>query len=222
MTAHADICSRLDKALCCQNCPNIGYTARQISDYEWEPEQCEFCYTEPNSRFNIVNEIIKEQAALIQQMAGELEYRDKVKGTFCDSCAHWEQHAYEQNKRAESAESELADMRAKLAAAEAGFPSYPLPHYLASDYESAWISKNDYDSMRDFATAQAVRIAEVDSDRALLDSMQKMTEGYGNGWIFRRSETGRGWRLHETSRDGAHLNIRDAIKAALQLAAKRD
>lgn len=62
---------------------------------------------------------VEEAASLIQQMAGELEYRDKVKGTFCDSCVHWEQHAYEQNKRAVTAESQLADQRAKLAATPA-------------------------------------------------------------------------------------------------------
>lgn len=38
----------------CPNCNNVGYTARQTNDYGGcEQEQCEFCYTVPNSLFNL-------------------------------------------------------------------------------------------------------------------------------------------------------------------------
>ena len=43
-----------------EDCPNIpngcnndGCIPNQISEDEWEPQQCEFCYTVPWSRFNI-------------------------------------------------------------------------------------------------------------------------------------------------------------------------
>ena len=41
----------------CQNpyCGNDGYYPEQVSEDEWEQVQCEFCYTEPNSVFNVVS-----------------------------------------------------------------------------------------------------------------------------------------------------------------------
>jgi hypothetical protein len=33
-------------------CNNTGCIPVQISEDDWEPEQCEFCYTEPDSVFN--------------------------------------------------------------------------------------------------------------------------------------------------------------------------
>jgi len=50
-------------------------------------------------------------------------------------------------------------------------------------------------------------------DKARLDKLEKLTTGYGKGWILRESSTGRGMRLHETSRDYAYPNVRDAIDA---------
>ena len=49
------------------------------------------------------------------------------------------------------------------------------------------------------------------TDKERLDYLQKITTGYGRGWILRPSTTGRGWRLHESSREGALPDIRDAI-----------
>lgn len=48
--------SRLD----CPNCDNSGSIPHRISDDEWEPEQCEFCYAEKNSRFNLPEAILTE------------------------------------------------------------------------------------------------------------------------------------------------------------------
>ena len=49
------------------------------------------------------------------------------------------------------------------------------------------------------------------TDRERLDYLQKITMGYGRGWILRPSTTGRGWRLHESGRLTATPDIRDAI-----------
>ncbi len=45
--------SRLD----CPNCDNTGTTSRQVGDGYWQPEQCEFCYREENSKFNLAQAI---------------------------------------------------------------------------------------------------------------------------------------------------------------------
>jgi len=55
------------------------------------------------------------------------------------------------------------------------------------------------------------------SDTDLINWLQKQTTGYGKGWICRMSTTGRGWRLHETSQEGASSTIREAIKEAIKL-----
>lgn len=57
-------------------------------------------------------------------------------------------------------------------------------------------------------------IAAWEEDKGLLDWLDLHGEGYGNGWICRLSEDGRGWRLHETSRDGAFKTVREAIRDA--------
>lgn len=57
-------------------------------------------------------------------------------------------------------------------------------------------------------------IARLQEDRDRLDFLQSRTKGYGKGWIARNSSTGRGCRLHESSRDGATPLVRDAIDAA--------
>jgi hypothetical protein len=48
-------------------------------------------------------------------------------------------------------------------------------------------------------------------DKERLDFLQEITDGYGKGWMLRRSEDGRGWRLHETDRKEARTSVRDAI-----------
>ena len=58
------------------------------------------------------------------------------------------------------------------------------------------------------------RIAELEKDKERLDWLDLHGEGYGNGWICRLSEHGRGWRLHESSRDETFQTVRDAIDAA--------
>jgi len=49
-------------------------------------------------------------------------------------------------------------------------------------------------------------------DKELLDALQEMTKGYGNGWVLRESYRGRGMRLHESSRSGAKPTVREAIE----------
>lgn len=58
----------------------------------------------------------------------------------------------------------------------------------------------------------------IDIDR--LDFLQESTVGYGLGWILRASLTGRGMRLHETSRPGASATVRGAIDQAIREQAK--
>ena len=60
--------------------------------------------------------------------------------------------------------------------------------------------------------------AEKDAER--LDFVQSQTKGYGRGWIFRNSVTGRGMRLHETSQPEAKTTVREAIDAARSGSAK--
>lgn len=52
-------------------------------------------------------------------------------------------------------------------------------------------------------------MSNIDTRR--LDALQKLTTGYGKGWILRGSYTGRGMRLHETDQDGASPTVREAI-----------
>lgn len=50
-------------------CNNQGWYPNQISEDEWEQVQCEFCYTEPNSVFNIISRLeatIEQDKILIQ------------------------------------------------------------------------------------------------------------------------------------------------------------
>ena len=54
------------------------------------------------------------------------------------------------------------------------------------------------------------------TDTEMLDWLQKQTTGYGCGWICRKSQFGRGIRLHETSREYASVDVRDAITTAMQ------
>lgn len=49
------------------------------------------------------------------------------------------------------------------------------------------------------------------TDKERLDELQKLTTGYGVGWILRNSTRGRGLRLHETSNVLGEPDIRDAI-----------
>ena len=49
------------------------------------------------------------------------------------------------------------------------------------------------------------------TDKERLDFIQELTEGYGGGWVLRRSQNGRGWRLHESSAMTATPDVRDAI-----------
>lgn len=43
----------------CPNCNNVGYIAHGSNAEGWEQEQCQFCYTVKNSRFNI-NEALRK------------------------------------------------------------------------------------------------------------------------------------------------------------------
>jgi len=54
------------------------------------------------------------------------------------------------------------------------------------------------------------------TDTERLNKMQKIMTGYGKGWVLRLSPNGRGLRLHETTRDDAVQDIRQAIDNYLQ------
>ncbi len=49
------------------------------------------------------------------------------------------------------------------------------------------------------------------TDIQRIDALQKLTKGYGTGWILRISSTGRGMRLHETRVAGGDPDVRRAI-----------
>ncbi len=49
------------------------------------------------------------------------------------------------------------------------------------------------------------------ADTQRLDCMEALSWGYGRGWVLRDSETGRGLRLHESSRPEAKPTVRQAI-----------
>lgn len=53
------------------------------------------------------------------------------------------------------------------------------------------------------------------TDTEMLDWLQDRTKGYGKGWVCRDSITGRGMRLHETSKQDAKGTVRKAILAAM-------
>lgn len=57
------------------------------------------------------------------------------------------------------------------------------------------------------------RVRQAFEDSKRLDKLQALNEQakYTGTCILRLSETGRGWRLHETSRDGADSDVRGAI-----------
>ena len=50
------------------------------------------------------------------------------------------------------------------------------------------------------------------SDKQRLDFLQKITGSYTGMIICRRSKHGRGWRLHESSKDKAVFAVREAIE----------
>lgn len=54
------------------------------------------------------------------------------------------------------------------------------------------------------------------TDTELLDWLDKQTGKYTGKVLFRWSTTGRGWRLHETSQEGAVSTVRDAIVDAMK------
>ena len=54
------------------------------------------------------------------------------------------------------------------------------------------------------------------TDKEMLDWLKRQTTGYGCGWICRKSQFGRGIRLHETSREDALVDVRDAIATAMK------
>lgn len=65
------------------------------------------------------------------------------------------------------------------------------------------------------------------TDTQLLDWLQSRTKRYSDGWVCRSSATGRGMRLHETSKKAVatlplehqgtvHGDVRQAIIAAIE------
>lgn len=56
------------------------------------------------------------------------------------------------------------------------------------------------------------------TDKELLDFLQKQNDKSRSGGkcLFRISVVGRGWRLHETSREGAIKSVRRAIARGIE------
>lgn len=50
------------------------------------------------------------------------------------------------------------------------------------------------------------------TDTQLLDYLDQLSGGYTGRVLLRDSTTGRGWRLHESSKPGASSNVRAAIR----------
>ena len=62
------------------------------------------------------------------------------------------------------------------------------------------------------------------TDKELLDFLQKKNDERANGGLclFRISDYGRGWRLHETKKVGAKRNVREAIADAIEKEKKEE
>lgn len=56
------------------------------------------------------------------------------------------------------------------------------------------------------------------TDKERIDWLESQRKGYGNGWVVRESDSGRGMRIHETSREDAKPTLREAIDAAMEAA----
>jgi hypothetical protein len=63
----------------------------------------------------------------------------------------------------------------------------------------------------------AINLNYQNSDRERLDWLQKQLDKktYTGKVLFRQSTTGRGWRFHETSWEGAVSNVRQALDEAM-------
>ncbi len=59
------------------------------------------------------------------------------------------------------------------------------------------------------------------TDTERLDFLDLLTGEYTNRVILRGSTTGRGWRLHESSRQNSHETVREAIDAYKLAQAKK-
>jgi len=61
--------------------------------------------------------------------------------------------------------------------------------------------------------------AALEYDKARLDWLEQQQERYPDrgGVLFRWSLHGRGWRLHQTTREGSVSTVRGAIDAAMQM-----
>lgn len=50
------------------------------------------------------------------------------------------------------------------------------------------------------------------TDTEILDYVESLKVGYGDGWILRKSSNGRGMRLHETIMKDTTSTVRQAIE----------
>lgn len=76
------------------------------------------------------------------------------------------------------------------------------------------VNKAMLDAAAEIERLRAEREA-LRKDAERLDFVERSSKGYGLGWIFRESRTGRGMRLHETSEEGASASAREAIDRAM-------
>ena len=58
---------------------------------------------------------------------------------------------------------------------------------------------------------------KMPTNAEMLDWLDNQTGGYTGRVIFRFSGTGRGWRLHESSKPNAQLTVREAIADAMSI-----
>lgn len=68
----------------------------------------------------------------------------------------------------------------------------------------------------DVAGSDGLASEEV-TDSQMLDWLDRLSGRYTGRVIWRRSTTGSGWRLHETSRSGAVRSVREAVSDAIRL-----
>jgi DNA repair exonuclease SbcCD ATPase subunit len=100
----------------CPNCGNVGWYAvqrpnRNTGDAEWEQEQCEFCYTEPNSVFNVISSL-RSQLAEAQAEIKRLTEEPKL-CPFCGGKLYTFAEIVELKTEIANLLSEIAGLRAK-------------------------------------------------------------------------------------------------------------
>jgi len=117
----------LSVALKCPDCDDIGYSVRGNNTEGWEQEQCQFCYTEPLSRFNLLGTDISALDAIRQQ--------DKDKIAELEKLVRWyDSVLLEKLDDAGELERKLAELQAAIKLACSAFDK------TATEFRSGYLS----------------------------------------------------------------------------------